>query len=100
MDGNGNIKNGMVDSNDNGTANIYSSVAGTYALVGGVWTMSLTLGSQTLDFNFYIASGQTANATNPLTLYAISTDPVDATHPALSGSMVYQFPITSGYMSR
>ena len=97
MDGNGNIKNGMVDSNDNGTANSYSSVAGTYTMVGGVWTMSLTLGSQTLDFDFYVASGQTANATNPLTLYTISTDPVDATHPALSGSMVYQFPMTSGY---
>jgi len=35
--------------------------------------------------------------TGDLTLYAISTDPVDSTHPALSGSMAYQVPMSSGY---
>ena len=41
-----------------------------------------------MDFDFFIASG-TASKTNPLTFYAISTDPV-ATHPAVSGTMVLQ----------
>jgi hypothetical protein len=94
----GTIAGGLVDSNDNGTANSYSSVTGTYQQNGsGVWQMSLTLSSSiTLDFDFYVSGGapQTKTAVNPLTLYAISTDSVDATHPALSGNMVYQVPLT------
>jgi hypothetical protein len=92
------IAGGLVDSNDNGTAISYSNVTGTYQQNGnGVWQMSLTLSSSiTLDFDFYVSGGatQTKTAVNPLTLYAISTDPVDATHPALSGNMVYQVPLT------
>jgi hypothetical protein len=95
LDGNGNIKAGMVDGNDGGTANAYTGVTGIYKTVGGVWTMSLTLGTQTLDFDFYIGSGQNKNAKTPLTLYAISTDTVDANHPALSGRMVLQDPGTT-----
>jgi hypothetical protein len=95
LDGNGNIKAGMVDSNDGGTASAYTGVTGTYHEAGGIWTMSLTLGAQTLNFDFYISSGQNKNAKSPLTLYAISTDAVDADHPALSGRMVLQDPGTT-----
>ena len=98
----GNIAGGMIDSNDNGRANSYSSVTGTYKLnANGSWGMTLTFGSgpTTLDFDFYVSSGSTQSQTKPgdLTLYAISTDPVDSTHPALSGSMAYQVPMSSGY---
>lgn len=93
------IAGGLVDSNDNGTANSYTSVTGTYAQSGnGVWQMSLLLTptGPTLDFDFYVSGGatQTKTAVNPLTLYAISTDSVDSTHPAISGDMVYQVPLT------
>jgi hypothetical protein len=58
--------------------------------------MSLTLDSQTLDFDFYIGAGQTtANTRNPLALYAISTHPLDANHPALSGRILFQDPGTA-----
>ncbi len=103
LDGSGNIGNltsALVDGNDNGTASSYSNVTGTYALKGnGVWQMTLSLGTTTLDFDFYVSSGtaQTKTGPSPLTLYAISIDPVDSTHPALSGSMVYQVPMSSGY---
>jgi len=95
LDGNGNISGGMADTNDNGTATSACAappctVTGTYQLVSGVWTLHLLLGSQALDFDFYIGSGQsTANTKTPLTLNAISTT-VDATHPTLSGRMVLQ----------
>jgi hypothetical protein len=91
----GNIHGGIADSNDgNGTSACAAppcTVSGTYRLVGGVWTMQLLLGNQILDFDFFIGAGQ-ANAKNPLTLYAFSTDPIDATHPALAGRMVFQDP--------
>lgn len=91
----GDIRGGLADSNDgNGTIACAAppcTVSGTYRLVGGIWTMQLLLGSQILDFDFFIGSGQ-ANAKSPLTLYAISTDPIDATHPALAGRMVFQDP--------
>ncbi len=100
LDGNGNISSGLADTNDNGTtisacAAPPCTVTGTYKLVGGVWTLQLLLGSQLLDFDFYIGSGQTTtNTKNPLTLYAISTT-VDATHPTLSGRLVFQDPGTT-----
>jgi hypothetical protein len=98
LDGVGNITGGQADVNDNGNANAACAappctVSGTYQFAAGVGTMSLLVGSQILDFDFYIASGQ-ANAKNPLTLYAISADTVDATHPAISGMMAYQDPGT------
>ena len=94
----GNISGGLADTNDNGTAASVCasppcSVGGTYRLVGGVWTMHLLIGSQFLDFDFYIGSGQTtANTKNPLTLYAILTNAVGVTHLALSGRMEFQDP--------
>jgi len=59
------------------------------------WEMTLITAAGTQHFDFFVSAGQTSNQTNPLTLYAISTDPIDATHPALSGSMAYQWPGTS-----
>jgi hypothetical protein len=51
--------------------------------------MTFTPGSAApMNFDFYISSGGTAKG-DPLTFYAISTDPV-ATHPAVSGTMVLQ----------
>jgi hypothetical protein len=41
-----------------------------------------------LDFDIFIASGSTSKS-NPLTFYAISTNPV-ATHPAVVGTLVLQ----------
>jgi hypothetical protein len=86
----GNISGGLADAN--GTAASACAVppcivTGTYRLVGGVWTMQLLLGNQSLDFDFFIGSGSVqANAKNPLTLYAISKD------TNLAGRMVFQDP--------
>jgi hypothetical protein len=103
MDGNGNIASGMLDPNDNATTNNVCgappcSVTGTYqqdANFSGLWHMTLTTGL-TQHFDFVLGGGtaQTKTGPNPLTLYAIATDPIDTTHPALSGSMVYQVPMT------
>jgi len=104
LDGNGSILTGSVlDSNDNGTNNGLCgtppcNVGGSYMqdLVNlGLWHLTLTTGV-TQHFDFVIGGGtaQTKTAAGPLTLYAISTDSVDATHPALSGNMVYQVPMT------
>ncbi len=99
---NGNLVNGVgsivapaqVDVNDNGTANSYSNVTGSYqqdSNIPELWHVTgLTLASgTTFDFDFFVASGTTGKAT-PLTFYAISTDTVNATHPAVSGTMVLQ----------
>jgi hypothetical protein len=95
----GTISSGQMDANDNGNAtNICGagpcSIASTSSYtpdpnISGLWHMVLNSGTATLKFDFFIASG-TANKGNPLTFYAISTDPVDATHPAVSGTMVLQ----------
>ena len=100
---NGTLVNGVgsivapaqVDVNDNGTANSYSSVTGSYqqdSKISGLWHVTgLTLASgTTLDFDFFVASGTISKST-PLTFYAISTDTVGPTHPAVvSGTMVLQ----------
>jgi hypothetical protein len=97
MNGSGTIVGGQMDVNDNGNdTNICGAgpcnVAGTYSADAcncGLWHMTLNSGSAVLlDFDFFISSG-TASKTNPLTFYAISTNPV-ATHPAVSGTMVLQ----------
>jgi hypothetical protein len=95
MDGTGHIVGGQMDVNDNGNAtNICGvspcNVAGTYSAdpsISGLWHMVLT-SATTMHFDFFI-SGGTASKANPLTFYAISTDP-DATHPSVSGTMVLQ----------
>jgi hypothetical protein len=100
----GTITGGLLDSNDNGSTTSVCgappcSITGSYTLnANGSWTMALTAGTKTLNFDFYVSTGtaQTKTGPNSLTLYAISVDP-PATNPAVSGSMVYQVPMTSGY---
>jgi hypothetical protein len=101
LDGNGAISGGLLDANDNGTtANVCGAppcnVTGTYLAdaIPGLWHMTLTTAT-TFHFDFFVSVGQTGNAANPLTLYAISTDGINATHPALSGTMVFQDPNTT-----
>jgi hypothetical protein len=99
MNGSGMVVGGQMDVNDNGNdTNICGagpcSVAGTYSAdpsIVGLWHMILTPSGAAvpMHFDFFISSG-TANKTNPLTFYAISTGPVDSTHPAVSGTMVLQ----------
>jgi len=96
IDGNGNVTSGLIDINDNGsTTNICSSpcsVGGTYSYNTSTneGNLTLTLGSVTQHFDFFVANGSANN--NSLTLYAISTDTVDATHPAVLGTMAMQNP--------
>ena len=104
MDGSGKITGGLFDTNDNGInvcgaqpCNVSST--STYsqpnANLPTWWQMTLSSVS-TQKFDFFVSGGQTQTKTgpNPLTLYVISTDPIDGAHPALSGSMVYQVPMT------
>ncbi len=90
----GSISGGQMDVNDYLSSSAVCaspcSVTGTYtpnAQIAGLWHMTLTAGTTTLDFDFYIASGSN-NKTTPLTFYAISTDP--SANPAVSGTMVLQ----------
>ncbi|MGA9494277.1 MAG: hypothetical protein ACLP0H_02960 [Terriglobales bacterium] len=100
----GTITDGLLDSNDNGSpttvcATPPCTVTGNYSLQANVsWQMTLNVGTTVLDFDFYVSAGTTQTKTGPgaLALYAISTDPIK-TNPAVSGSMVYQVPMTSGY---
>jgi hypothetical protein len=95
----GTITGGLLDINDNGTNPCGATpcnVTGTYQLIAtGLWHMTLN-SVTTLDFDFFVSGGQTNAQPNPLTLYAISADD-PTSHPSLSGNMVYQFPISSGY---
>ena len=104
-DGNGTITSGLMDTNDGGnTSNICGAspctlTGGTYsASGGGRWSLQFSsaasnpcTGSDTTcqHFDFFVGKG-TATASNPLTLYAISTSTVDATHPALLGEVAFQ----------
>jgi hypothetical protein len=97
----GTITGGLMDSNDNGAPTTYGSVTGAYGTNltsttcgTGTWNMKLTAGGTTFNFDFFIAGGQTKTSSDPLTLYVVSCD---ATNQALSGNMVYQFPMSSGY---
>jgi hypothetical protein len=97
MNGSGAIGGGQMDVNDNGnTTNICGvppcNVTGTYtadANISGLWHMVLSSGSSNMNFDFFVSAG-TANKTNPLTFYAISTGSFDASHPEVSGTMVLQ----------
>jgi hypothetical protein len=86
---------GIMDVNDNGQSSdsVCSgtppcTITGTYTQnANGSWHLALT-SPVTMGFDFFVASG-TTGVSNPLTLYAISTDPV-TTNPAVSGTMVLQ----------
>ena len=97
-DGNGNVTTGAtMDVNDNGnTSNICGSspcnLGGsyTYDQPSNVGHLILT-SAVTMHFDFFVASGKAPNGNNnPLTIYAISTDPIDAVHPAVVGTLVFQ----------
>ena len=99
MDGAGHIgltTPGLLDMNKGGTAESSTNVTGSYTMNNGIGTMTVTAndlpGPPTFTFNLYGISGQ-AKASNPLTLFAISTDLL-ATNPAVSGRMVFQDPGT------
>jgi len=104
LDGVGNVGKSspaLMDSNDTGSATKFCgtppcTVTGTYSYTASsnVGQMALTVGASTLHFDFFVAGGaaETKTTTNPLTLFAISTDPL--TNPIMSGSMVYQVPMT------
>jgi hypothetical protein len=94
--GSGTVPSGEMDINDNGnTGNICGTspctFAGQYAAdssISGLWHLTM-ISAVTMHFDFFIANG-TTNANTPLTIYAISTDPVDAQHAAVLGTMVLQ----------
>jgi hypothetical protein len=88
------VVSGQMDVNDNGHSSNSvctappCTVTGSYLPNGnGSWHLTLT-SPVNMGFDFFIASGSTSKA-NPLTFYAISTDPV-TTNPAVSGTMVLQ----------
>jgi hypothetical protein len=56
--------------------------------------MTISNGGQNWNSNFYVGSGQTQNASNPLTLLAISTD-LPSAQPLLSGTLAFQDPGTT-----
>ena len=97
MDGAGHVSSGQLDINDGGTAATASDLTGTYTMASGAGTIQIASGSLTRNFNFdiYAVAGQ-INSNNPLTLYAVSTDPA-ATNPGVSGTVVYQDPKGSPY---
>jgi hypothetical protein len=88
------VVSGQMDVNDKGQSSNSictappCTVTGSYVPNGnGSWHLTLT-SPVNMGFDFFIASGSTSKA-NPLTFYAISTDPV-TTNPAVSGTMVLQ----------
>ncbi len=95
--GAGTISSGQLDINDGGTATTASDLSGTYSMANGIGTIQFTSTTLVKTFNFeiYGVSG-TTNGNNPLTLYAVSTDPA-ATNPGVSGTVVFQDPKGSPY---
>jgi len=98
------IVGGQMDVNDNGGATNICG-AGPCSITNATytplvcncgWHMTLTPGlGAPMDFDFFISSGTTTNKANPLTFFAISTDPI-STNPAVSGTMVLQTTPPSG----
>jgi hypothetical protein len=94
-DGVSTVTSGLIDVNDNGNASnsVCSSapcqVLGTYApdgTVSNLWHMTLT-SPIAMTFDFFVANGtENNNGSNPLYLYAISTD----SNPAMLGTMTFQ----------
>lgn len=95
--GAGAITAGLMDINDNGsTANICGTspcnLSGSYTYNSSTNVGQMVLTSAvTMHFDFFVANGQTKGGNNaPLSIYAISTDPVDTTHPAVMGTITFQ----------
>ena len=100
-DGNGSVPGGLIDVNDNGdSTNAVCGappcpLAGSY-VSNGNGSYRLTLTSPALKFDLFVANGQAKSGTNLLNLYAISVDPVDASHPAVLGALQFQDPAPTG----
>jgi len=102
--GAGVISSGMLDRNENGVPGAATDITGTYSIndIGvanpGRGTMTLTSNSFGNTFNYavYVVAGQANKATNPLTLFVISTDNPLA-NPAVSGTIVFQDPTPAPY---
>jgi hypothetical protein len=89
----GAIASGLIDANNGQSSNSVCgsnppcTVTGSYLANGnGSWHLTLT-SPVSMNFDFFISSGGTSKG-DPLTFYAISTDP--ATNPSVSGTMVLQ----------
>ena len=99
-DGAGGISSGMLDVNKNGTPSSSSNVTGSYSVdqITGRGTMSLTdnTSGTTYHYAIYVVGGLTTKATNPMTLFIISTDDPQ-TGPAVSGTIVFQDPTPAPY---
>jgi len=99
LNGSTNISSGQIDVNDNGnTSNAICSspcsVTGIYSYNASSNVGTLTLSaSLSQDFDFFVANGS-ANANTPVNVYIISKGNaggvIDATHPAVVGTMVLQ----------
>src|SRR5215472_3662753 len=80
---NGTVISGSLDINDAGTAASNSSLTGTYAVApNGRGTMTVTAGSTTYNFRFYVVSASE--------LFIVSTDTVSSTNPRVGGPVVGQ----------
>lgn len=95
-DGVANVTGGLMDTNDNGVSRSICSTPPCNVLGGYTYDPTSNRGQMTLTsptamkFDFFVASGATGTSNNnPLTLYAISTDPV-TTNPAVLGTMIFQ----------
>ena len=102
-DGVGHISSGMLDKNENGTVTpTAADLVGTYSIDDtsdphpGRGTLTLTSNSlgKTYNYAIYVIGGLTTKATNPLTLFMISTDN-PLSNPAVSGTIVFQDPTPS-----
>ena len=99
LNGSTGISSGQMDVNDNGnTSNAICSspcsVTGNYSYSASTNVGTLTLSATVSEnFDFFVANGS-ANANNPVNVYIISKGnaggTIDATHPAVVGTMVLQ----------
>jgi hypothetical protein len=85
---------GLLDINDNAFTTSSTNITGSYAITSdGSGTLTLIdndHGAKVYQFAVYMIRGKTQNDKNPLTLFAISTDPLAS--PAVAGTIVFQDP--------
>lgn len=84
---------GSLDINDGGSITSrtgFDTALSQYSISSdGSGTLVLVSNGVTYNFAIYVVGGKTVNATNPLTLYMISTDPL-ANKPSVVGEIVFQ----------
>ncbi len=85
---------GSLDINDNGSATSntgFDPVLSSYSISpDGSGTLTLVSNGTTYNFAMYVVGGKTQNATNPLTVFAISND--GPSNHAAVGTIVFQDP--------